>query len=453
MAMAQYGDALTADVNTSGVSPSAPTQSTAPTLPPGIGNAAQANQASQFMRAQPWYQDFLKQQGQDPNHVKLTKDQSYQLLQLARQKGVGISTKYSLDSSGNIVSEGMPGWEKAAIIAGVVVGGYFLAPAVIAAFGSEAAATSAATAAAAGDTSAAAALTSAGATLASTTTAPLMTGTIAGSVASGAVPAALAAGGAAAAVPVATLASNAAIPAAASDVGAGAAYGAEGAAPLASATLPTATGTVAGGTGLTAAGTAGDGSLLGGVGGAAGAASAVGGMAGGGSLAGDLLRYGVPTAGNIVGGLIQANAAGSAADKQQKYLEEALSYEKQRDAAAIALEGSRYANYSGNIAPYLATGNSANTRMASLLGLPSTAATAKASTPAPTFTPTPGSNPGQVVTPPGTVVPGLNAPTPTRPAAVTTQPVMMRAPDGSTQQVPPEQVAHFQSRGAQVVNA
>ncbi len=91
------------------------------------------------------------------------------------------------------------------------------------------------------------------------------------------------------------------------------------------------------------------------------------------SLTGDLLRYALPTAGNVIGGLIQANAQGKASDAQQAYLQQALDYEKARDKAAIALEGSRYASYSGNVAPYIATGTSANTRMASLLGLPANA--------------------------------------------------------------------------------
>jgi hypothetical protein len=279
----------------------------------------------------------------------------------------------------------------------------------------------------------------------------------------------------------ATLASNAAVPAGVSDVGAGAAtasYGAEGAAPLAaSTTVPTAAGTIAGGTGLgataldasatvptaaytatggtglTAGGTAGDGSLLGGVGGAAGAGSAVGGAAGGGSLTGDLLKYAIPTAGNIVGGLIQANATSNASAAQQKYLEEALAYEKQRDAAAIALEGSRYANYSGNIAPYLATSQSAGTRMSSLLGLPANAA------PTTTQPSTVNYQPSATSTAAGSAI---GAPT----AAVTTGSplpratdgtvapmVTMKAPDGSTKQVNAQDVPHYQSMGAQVVSA
>lgn len=320
MVMAQYAP--------TGPMPGAtPAPTAAPTLPPGIGNDQQVNQANQFIRAQPWYQDFLKQNGQSPNNVHLTKDQAYALLQLARKQGVGISTAYSIDPSGNITKEGMPGWEKIAIGAGIAVAGYFLAPAVIAALGGAGPATATATAAAAGDTAAASTLTAAGATL-------------------GGVEAGATAGLGAVALPGAGTALGAA----------GAAAGAAVPALASAATVPTAAGTVAGGAGATAAGAA--------------ALPTAAATATGSGLTGDLLRYGVPTAGSIIGGIIQANAAGNASDAQQKYLQEALDYEKNKDAAAIALESQRYSNYSGNIAPYVANGTAAGGRMASLFGLP-----------------------------------------------------------------------------------
>jgi hypothetical protein len=46
----------------------------------------------------------------------------------------------------------------------------------------------------------------------------------------------------------------------------------------------------------------------------------------------DILKYGAPVAGNLVGGIIQANAEGKASAAQQAYLEEALAYEKEKDA-------------------------------------------------------------------------------------------------------------------------
>lgn len=396
MAMAQY-DATGASSGTPPVSTPA-----APTLPPGIGNAAQVNQANQFMRAQPWYQDFLKQNGQNLNKVNLTKDQAYALLQLARQKGIGISTKYSLDSSGNIVSDGMPGWEKAVIAAGIVVAGIYLAPAVISALGGAGPASSAATAAAAGDTAAAATLTSAG----------VEAGAISGLGAAALPGAGTALGGAGAAI------------------GAGAATAA---APVAASALGPTSATTMGATNaaLTAAPPA---ALSTGLGPVAPAAA--------GGLGTDLLHYAVPTAGNIIGGIIQAHTASEGQDAQQAYLQEALDYEKQRDAAAIALEGSRYATYSGNIAPYLASGNSANARMTGLLGLPaSPTTTAPSVSYSPSATSTGTSQPTAAVT--------TGAPLPR--ATDTGAPVMMRAPDGSTKQVSPDQVAHYQSLGAQVI--
>jgi hypothetical protein len=435
MAMASYGPDVVGGSNVT-----TPAPPSAPVLPPGIGNAAQANQASQFMRAQPWYQDFLKSQGQNPNNVHLTKDQSFQLLQLARQKGVGISTKYSLDSSGNIVSEGMPGWEKAVIGAGIVAAGIVLAPAVIAAFGSEAAATSAATAAAAGDTSAAAALTSAG----------VEAGAVSG-LGAAALPGAGTALGGAALAPVATLASAAGgAGAAASDVGAGAAPA------LASSTIAP-TGALVGAP-TTAADASGAfdaaGNFIGQSTYNTGADVASGAAASGGGI-GDILRYAVPTAGSVIGGLIQANASSNASAAQQKYLQEALDYEKQRDAAAIALEGSRYSNYSANIAPYLATGNSANARMTSLLGLPaSPTSTAPSVTYQPSATSTGagatiGAPTASVTT--GPPLPRASDGSTPPPASPSGPPVMMRGLDGSTKQIPPEQVQYWQSKGAQVV--
>lgn len=238
-----------------------------------------------------------------------------------------------------------------------------------------------------------------GGTLAATSTVPAI-GALAGGTASGAVPAALAAGTA----------------------GGAAAGGA-------------ATGGAAAGLGATAARTA----------------------ATSGNLAGDVLRYGVPVAGSVIGSLIQAHAQGTATDAQQKYLEEALAYEKSRDAAAIALEANRYSNYSANVAPYLATGASANTRMAGLLGLPASSAAADVSKPA-----APGGSPtapiSPIVRPPGVSGPGpsdmhlmSDTPAPTAagpPAASPGQMILMRAPDGSTRSVPANQLQHWLSVGA-----
>jgi hypothetical protein len=153
----------------------------------------------------------------------------------------------------------------------------------------------------------------------------------------------------------------------------------------------------------------------------------------------------IPTAigvgGQIIGSLINANAQGNATAAQQKYLEEALAYEKQRDAAAIALEGQRYQNYSTNIAPYLANGNSAGARMAGLLGLPAPPPVTTSS--APPYTAT---SPTTTQSPPTLPSPATPASAPAPGGMVT-----MKAPDGTTQAVNPADVQHYVSLGATVV--
>lgn len=143
--------------------------------------------------------------------------------------------------------------------------------------------------------------------------------------------------------------------------------------------------------------------------------------------AGDILKGVVPTAGGIVSSIIQANASGKATDAQQAYLQQALEYEKQQDAInrglaaeKVKLEAGRYATYSGNIQPYLDTGNAAESKAASLLGLsvPPRSSTAPA------------------------VAPAQQA------AAPASDTVTMKAPDGSTKQVPASQVSYWLGKGA-----
>lgn len=145
--------------------------------------------------------------------------------------------------------------------------------------------------------------------------------------------------------------------------------------------------------GASAAGAAGAGAAgaAAGAGGAVGSGLGLGGgiaaAGGGASLVGDILRYGVPTAGSVIGGLIQAKATGAASDAQQKYLEEALAYQKEQDTYnrqrqatldaqnvsrynfGVQQEGGRYADYTSNIAPFIGAGQGASAKMASLLGL------------------------------------------------------------------------------------
>lgn len=127
----------------------------------------------------------------------------------------------------------------------------------------------------------------------------------------------------------------------------------------------------------------------------------------------DILKYGVPLAGQVIGGVLQSKAAGNASDAQQKYLEEALAYQKEQDALNrarqtgldqlakyqdarnfaytsgvdsrnyqtnqehyrnnVGTEAGRYGDFSNNIAPFVASGSAANARAAKLLGLDTTA--------------------------------------------------------------------------------
>lgn len=249
----------------------------------------------------------------------------------------------------------------------------------------------------------------------------------------------------------------------------------------------------------------------------------------GGSAVTDALKTAIPTAGNIVSGLIQANAAGNASDKQIAYLEEALAYQKEQDAQnrqlaanKVQLEANRYATYSGNTAPFIANGVTSGNRMTALLGLPQGAPSAGGGpvgggsggsgggtngvslTPDITakvndyyksigVTPTgPGSGPtdaayyagkvaetggltpdnigywfgpsgriasdlGKAGVKTGTPPPPSGAP----PATYGTQPppssapstVTLKAPDGSTKQVPSSQLSYWLGKGAQQVSA
>ena len=269
------------------------------------------------------------------------------------------------------------------------------------------------------------------------------------------------------------------------------------------ATVPTVGALAAGGTGLAAgAGTAAT------VAGTAGALAPS--VLGGGSMAGlsygDLLKYGLPVAGNLVGGLIQAKASTAANDAQQKYLEEALAYEKEKDqyqrgvdAAAVTKEASRYGDYTGRIAPFIANGTNSNDRMAALLGLPARAGGGGASSGPPASQRVPidaatqaairselqrtnsSDDPaawdeylsshgdssvknwdywkGRIDTGDGVGKGYAGAPVAAQsaPAAqVTTQPqaraaVQMRAPDGSVKAIPADQVQFYQSKGATVL--
>lgn len=249
---------------------------------------------------------------------------------------------------------------------------------------------------------------------------------------------------------------------------------------------------------------------------AAGGSSAMSGLS-----YGDILKYGLPQVGNLVGGLIQANASGAATEAQQKYLEEALAYEKesdqykrQIDANAVQKEANRYGDYTGRIAPFVANGTSSNDRMAALLGLPARSGSSGydgATGGGQRYNTSSSADSGDPISYADRLSPadklkvdallkasnsndnpaywyGVNAQHggfdatgadwnqrristgdgvgrgyaggPIAPAAapITTQPqarsasmVMLKAPDGSTRQVPADQAAFYQSKGATVL--
>lgn len=247
---------------------------------------------------------------------------------------------------------------------------------------------------------------------------------------------------------------------------------------------------------------------------------------------GDILKYALPQVGQVINGVIQSKATGAASDAQQKYLEEALAYQKEQDAytratdaarysdtrgdlaARLALEAQRYGAYQGRIKGFIDNGQNSNDRMSALLGL-SPRANVGSSAPSYASRASDSGSQGGPVTP--DITAGLDAnykalgltaggrgsgptdrayyadqiaatgglteankgywfgtngriasdaakaglkgtpaaPTvPTSPPPVTTQPqaraasVLMRAPDGSSQSVPANQVDHYTQRGA-----
>lgn len=186
------------------------------------------------------------------------------------------------------------------------------------------------------------------------------------------------------------------------------------------------------------------------------------------TLGSEAFRYGLSTGGNILASYLQARAQGQASDAQQKYLEEALAYAKEKDAydrqvaaEKVRLEASRYGDYSNRIAPYLATGSDANARMANVMGLPSpapysanptgaSATTTRITTqPVPSGTTTPPVPPTPPVPNPA-IVPRGTSGAPQIPQSAGGM-VHMQSPTGSQRLVPADQVQHYLSRGATVV--
>lgn len=150
--------------------------------------------------------------------------------------------------------------------------------------------------------------------------------------------------------------------------------------------------------------------------GAAGA-GAGGGAAAGGLTAQGLIRYGVPTAGNIVGNVLQARAEGKAADVNADYLNRALEaakeeqqYRRTFDEEARGYNRGQRADYLGRLQPYGDAGTAATGRASALLT-------------------TSRYRPELAAAPQG-------------------RGIQMRAPDGSMQEVPETLVDHYQQLGA-----
>lgn len=74
-------------------------------LPRGIGTEQEINQANQWMREQPWYQQLLQGWGQT-GAVHLEDWQRNQIMNEARMRGVGISDRMEIDPAGNINPKG-----------------------------------------------------------------------------------------------------------------------------------------------------------------------------------------------------------------------------------------------------------------------------------------------------------------------------------------------------------
>lgn len=379
-----------------------PTATYGPTAPPptlGYGQRSEApiDTVNQWMRAQPWYQSLLKSFGQDPNNVHLNDSQKQQVIRAAQANGVVVDEGHDgqeVDNSGNFQAKSHT-LRNIGIAAGIV--GAVLATAGLAGAFAPAAVGGVEAGASAGLGTAA--LPGAMATL------PALSSV---------------------AVPAAAAATAAGAGAAGAGAGAGAAFDAAG-----NFIGPSTVSSVAGP-----------------------AAATYGPAAATGLGASDALKYGLPVAGGLVNSLIQANASGKATDAQQAYLQQALDYEKQQDALnrqiaadKVKLEAGRYATYAGNISPYLATGNAAAGRAASLLGVTPPAPMNAPPAPPPTTTGSIAAATGATPAPGVTTQP--QARTADQPAAM----VSLRAPDGSVQQRPASELQHWLSKGATQVAA
>lgn len=186
-----------------------------------------------------------------------------------------------------------------------------------------------------------------------------------------------------------------------------------------------------------------------------------------------LLSTGIGVGADLIGARMQTNASRDAAELQDKYLREALAYEKEKDAYERQRQAEQtqydrtwkegqYSDIVSRMQPYITAGGNAADRQARLLGLPSSpspnqapltsgrvgAAPVTGGTSSNGFTLTP--SPSGAVTP----LPGAGMPAPVQGPAV--QPakmaapemVLLQSPNGSQKQVPADQVDYWIQKGA-----
>lgn len=157
---------------------------------------------------------------------------------------------------------------------------------------------------------------------------------------------------------------------------------------------------------------------------------------------GGLLTLGLISGGTaLVSGALGAHAASSAADKQTASADKAL-----------ALQSQIYGNTRADLSPFVSLGTGALSNLRKLGGVPNVQSGSM--TPAPMAPVVTNRVQGSAPTI-GTAVPRNAATLSTfgqAPSGTASGYVTMRAPDGSTNQVPANQVQHWTSRGAQVIN-
>lgn len=104
---------------------------------PLIQGADAINSFNLQMRQQPWYQDWFRSQGLDPNRAKLSKQQRQQLEQVVLAHGApsGLFQDMEIDPAGNLNNEhgfaSQPTWLKALEIGGAVAAGGYGASAAL----------------------------------------------------------------------------------------------------------------------------------------------------------------------------------------------------------------------------------------------------------------------------------------------------------------------------------